>query len=129
MRKHVRLYGRPGALVVFRDRNKILLDKNTPVTWSTVNSFLAKGDLFASASPFVKWNPELVSAPSLTGWLGRNLREKGLGVFSTWMKTLWPSAALLFLVRSWRRASFCVPVRPRRWCCSAVERLHVSRSE
>ena len=59
----------------------------TPVMWSTVNNFLARGDLLASASPFVKWKPELVSAPSLTGWLGRNLREKGLGVFSTCMKT------------------------------------------
>ena len=36
----------------------------------------------------MKWNPELVSAPSLTGCDGRNFREKGFGVFSTWMKTL-----------------------------------------
>jgi hypothetical protein len=35
----------------------------------------------------VKWKPELVSAPNFTGWLGRNLRLKGFGVFSTWMKT------------------------------------------
>ena len=29
MGKHVRFYGRPGALVVFADRNKILLDKHS----------------------------------------------------------------------------------------------------
>ena len=59
----------------------------TPVMWSTVNSFLARGDLLASASPFVKWKPLDVSKPNLTGWLGKNLSEKGLGVFSTCMKT------------------------------------------
>ena len=55
--------------------------------WSIVNNFRASGDLFDSESPFVKWKPELVSAPSLTGCDGRNFKEKGLGVFSTCMKT------------------------------------------
>mmetsp|Transcript_27707 Transcript_27707/g.85671 ORF Transcript_27707/g.85671 Transcript_27707/m.85671 type:complete len:224 (+) Transcript_27707:462-1133(+) len=59
-----------------------------PVTLSIEKSFRASGDRSASGSPFVKWKPLVVSAPSFTGWLGRNLSENGFGVFSTWMKTL-----------------------------------------
>ena len=89
----------------------------TPVMWSTVNNFLARGDLLASASPFVKWNPELVSAPNLTGCEGRNFNEKGFGVFSTWMKT---ERAQRGAARRRRVVAARIVIFLRRCNCSAV---------